>query len=171
MWSYRGEQRPAFAKQPGPGQESVWDYPRPPALVADARHITIAWQQIRVVDTRRAFRVLETASPPTFYFPPADVNQALLQAARGSSFCEWKGEARYWNLVGARDTLEAVAWSYSSPTPAFAAIAGWLAFYPHQLDCRVDQQPVRPQGGAYYGGWVTREIVGPWKGDPGTGSW
>ncbi len=171
MWIHRGQQRPAFARQPGPGEESVWDYPRPPALVADARHITIFYANHCIVDSRRAFRVLETASPPTFYFPPADVTTTLLQPAHGNSFCEWKGQARYWSLITPQGTLERVGWSYESPRPTFAAIAGWLAFYPKQLDCKVDGQQVRSQQGGFYGGWVTDEIVGPWKGEPSTGGW
>ena len=171
MWTHRGKQRPAFARQPAPGEESVWDYPRPPALVADERHIMIFCQELCVVDSSRAFRVLETASPPTFYFPPADVNTTLLQPASGGSFCEWKGQAHYWNLNTPNGVLERAGWSYESPRPAFAAIAGWLAFYPQRLDCRIDQQQVRPQDGGFYGGWVTDEIVGPLKGEPGTGGW
>ncbi len=171
MWIHRGKQRPDFALSPGPGEESVWDYPRPPALVTDERRVTIVWGKACVVDSSRAIRVLETASPPTFYFPPEDVDTTLLRAAAGTSYCEWKGEARYWDLVTPKASLPRVAWSYDSPTQDFAAIAGWLAFYPHQLDCRVDGQRVRPQGGGFYGGWVTDEVVGPWKGEAGTGSW
>lgn len=171
MWNYRGAQRPPFAQQAGPGQESVWDYPRPPALVPEKRYITITWQGQSVVESSNSIRVLETASPPTFYFPPEAVNTALLQAATGSSYCEWKGEASYWTLAIPGHTLERVGWSYCSPTPAFAAIAGWIAFYPHHLDCKVDHQQVAPQGGSFYGGWVTAEIVGPWKGESGSGGW
>jgi uncharacterized protein (DUF427 family) len=116
-------------------------------------------------------RILETASPPSFYFPPETVNTTLLQAASGSSFCEWKGEACYWTLAIPGHTLERVGWSYPSPTPAFAAITGWIAFYPQQLDCRVDRQRVKAQDGGFYGGWVTAEIIGPWKGESGTGGW
>ena len=171
MWNYHGSRRPPFARPPGPGQESVWDYPRPPALVPDRRHVTISWQGQSVVESSSSMRVLETASPPSFYFAPETVNTGLLRPARGSSFCEWKGEASYWTLAIPGQTLERVGWSYPSPTPAFAAIAGWIAFYPQQLDCRVDQQRVEPQDGGFYGGWVTAEIIGPWKGESGTGGW
>lgn len=171
MWNHNGSRRPSFARQPGPGQESVWDYPRPPALVPDRRHVTISWQGQSVVESSSSMRVLETASPPTFYFAPETVNTSLLRPAKGSSFCEWKGEASYWTLAIPGHTLERVGWSYPSPTPPFAAIAGWIAFYPQQLDCRVDQQRVEPQDGGFYGGWVTAEIIGPWKGESGTGGW
>lgn len=171
MWQYHGSERPAFAQAPRAGQESVWDYPRPPRLVTDDRLITIDWQGVRLVETRTALRVLETASPPTFYFPPAAVSPGLLFPDEGSSYCEWKGRADYWKLCRGTHILRRVAWSYPTPTADFAAIAGWLAFYPQNLDCRVDGQRVQPQGGGFYGGWVTPEIIGPWKGGPGSGGW
>jgi uncharacterized protein (DUF427 family) len=171
MWTHRGKHRPAFAMTPAAGQESVWDYPRPPALLSDSRHITITWGDTLVLSSDRAVRVLETASPPTFYFPPDALTPGLLHPDQASSYCEWKGTAHYWQLRRGQSLLRRVAWCYPQPTPAFQAIAGWLAFYPHQLDCRVDGERVMPQGGEYYGGWVTREIVGPWKGSPDTGAW
>lgn len=169
MWQYCGQQRPAFALQPGPGQESVWDYPRPPRLAEDARRILVRDGGRVLADSRRAIRVLETASPPTFYLPPTDIELDRLIVMPGSSLCEWKGPARYWAL-GARPEA-AVGWDYPQPAAAFQAITGYLAFYPQRLDCYVDDERVRAQDGGFYGGWVTREIIGPFKGAPGTGHW
>ena len=170
MWKYQGQQRPSFAIPPGPGQESVWDYPRPPALVPDAREVGVWHAGVQIASTRRAWRVLETASPPTFYLPPDDIDLQQLMPVPGRSFCEWKGMARYWGLAG-HPHLGAVAWSYDDPSADFAALRSMLAFYPAQLDCRVDRQPVRPQPGGFYGGWITDEIVGPYKGEAGTSGW
>ncbi len=167
-WQYDGSLRPPFAEPPGPGCESVWDYPRPPRLAADTRLVEVRDGERLLVSTRRAVRVLETASPPTFYLPPEDLMPGLLVPAPGSSYCEWKGRARYWALV---DGGEPVAWTYDKPTPAFAAIRGWLSFYPARVACHVDGERVRPQPGGFYGGWLTSEIVGPVKGEPGTGHW
>jgi uncharacterized protein (DUF427 family) len=172
MWTWTGQQRPPFADEPAPGQESVWDYPRPPRLQADSRQVTVRVDGHLLVDTRRAIRVLETASPPTFYLPPDDIDQTVLRAAADGSACEWKGRARYWSVLSPDGAvLEAVGWSYPEPTAAFAAIAGWLSFYPGRLHCEVDGERVQPQPGGFYGGWVTREIAGPVKGLPGTGHW
>lgn len=171
MWKFIGNQRPSFAIEPGPGQESVWDYPRPPACVEDQRTITVAYQGLEIARTTKAVRVLETASPPTFYLPRADVKMDLLKVTPGSSFCEWKGAATYWSLVLADQTLQNVAWSYQAATPAFRSITDHLAFYPTTVDCTVDGQTVRPQSGGFYGGWVTDEILGPYKGESGTSRW
>ena len=172
MWKYTGKQRPDFADAPAPGQASVWDYPRPPALVVDARRVVVRAGSVIVADTARAVRVLETASPPTFYLHPDDVDHTLLERAPGGSLCEWKGRAAYWTVMLADGTRhEAVGWSYPNPTPAFADIAGWLSFYPGRLHCEVAGERVRPQPGGFYGGWVTHEIAGPVKGAPGTGGW
>ena len=172
MWTWTGQQRPPFADEPAPGQESVWDYPRPPRLQADSRQVTVRVDGHLLVDTRRAIRVLETASPPTFYLPPDDIDQTVLRAAADGSACEWKGRARYWSVLSPDGAvLEAVGWSYPEPTAAFAVIAGWLSFYPGRLHCEVDGERVQPQPGGFYGGWVTREIAGPVKGLPGTGHW
>jgi uncharacterized protein (DUF427 family) len=115
-------------------------------------------------------RVLETASPPTFYIPPRDIDMTRLVPTDGMSFCEWKGVAQYWALA-TTDDRTAVGWSYPDPKPRFAAIRDWLSFYPGRIECYVDGEAVRPQAGAYYGGWVTDNIVGPFKGDPGTSHW
>ncbi|NIM69860.1 MAG: DUF427 domain-containing protein [Xanthomonadales bacterium] len=169
-WRYRGQSRPPFAAEPGPGQESVWDYPRPPCLAPDERRVEVRAAGAVLARTHRAIRVLETASPPTFYIPPDDVDMQRLQVVPGASFCEWKGAATYWGL---RDDPDAgfVGWSYEHPLPAFAAIRGHLAFYPDRLECRVNGEIARGQGGRFYGGWITSEVVGPFKGEPGTGDW
>ncbi len=171
MWAHRGQARPAFADEPGPGQESVWDYPRPPAIVADERLVRVKFGDATIAESRRALRVLETASPPTFYIPPDDIDRAALLPAAGSSYCEWKGAATYWALAAAGEGGEPVGWSYPAPTPAFARLAGYLSFYPGRVECYVDGERVRPQPGGFYGGWITDEIVGPVKGSPGTGGW
>ncbi|MEO1575703.1 MAG: DUF427 domain-containing protein [Pseudomonadota bacterium] len=170
MWTYTGKGRPDFAKAPGPGQESVWDYPRPPALAPDARRVRVHHDGSVLADSTRAVRILETASPPTFYLPPDDVNVAALVAAAGQSFCEWKGLASYLALKAAPES-QAVAWYYTEPTAPFESLAGYIAFYPSRVTCFVDEERVRPQAGEFYGGWVTDEIVGPFKGDPSTGHW
>ena len=170
-WSWRGQARPPFATAPGPGQVSVWDFPRPPRLAAEPREVVIAWDGIEVARTQRALLVLETSHPPSVYLPWADVQRALLQPAPGGSFCEWKGPARYWSLVDGTRRLPAVAWSYPQPLAGAEALADTVAFYPAQLQCTVGGAPVRPQPGGFYGGWITPELVGPFKGAPGSEGW
>lgn len=170
MWHYTGQQRPPFAEKPGPGQESVWDYPRPPSLVRCNREVVVNAGGEELARSSRSYRVLETASPPTWYIPAEDVNRDLLVPVSGSSFCEWKGSASYWALA-ADPSGEPIAWTYAQPTAAFAAIAGYISFYPGRVACYVDGERVRPQPGYFYGGWVTDDIVGPVKGEPGTGHW
>jgi uncharacterized protein (DUF427 family) len=170
-WEYVGESRPPFAVEPGPGQESVWDYPRPPRLEPDTRLVEVWCGELRIARTQRALRLLETASPPTFYLCPADVRQDLLASVSGSSVCEWKGHARFFDVEAGDRRIERAAWSYREPFPPFEKLAGWISFYPALLDCRVDGERVIPQAGGFYGGWVTSEIVGPMKGEPGTGGW
>lgn len=158
--------------QPGPGQESVWDYPRPPRLEAARRHIQILFSGKTIADTRRAKRVLETSHPPVYYIPPEDVAVEYLTPARLSTFCEWKGAARYFDVRVDDARAEQAAWHYPEPTSAFANIAHYIAFYPGKMDaCYVDGEPVTPQPGGFYGGWITNDIVGPFKGEPGTSGW
>jgi len=170
-WRHRGDQRPAFAVEPKAGQESVWDYPRPPRLLQDNRLVEVYGGEWLVARTTRAVRVLETASPPTFYLPRDQVRMDLLQATGGQSYCEWKGRASYYDLRTDQGLVERVAWSYENPLDDFAAIAGHISFYPGRLACYVAKERVRPQTGGFYGGWITNEIVGPFKGDPGRGDW
>jgi len=170
-WKNTGLHRPTFALAPGPGQESVWDYPRPPRLDADDREVTIHSESDLIARTRAAYRVLETAGPPTFYLPRDDVDMNFLEARAGRSRCEWKGEASYWNVVASGLRVNAAAWSYEDPFPGFEAIRGYVSFYPALLSCRVDGIPVRAQPGGLYGGWITPEVVGPFKGEPGSQDW
>lgn len=171
MWQYRGQQRPPFAREPGPGQESVWDYPRPPALVADQRRVQVRCGGVLIADTTDALRLLETASPPTFYLPPADVRREWLVPSRHRSWCEWKGEASYWSFVNGGRRVADVAWSYASPAAPYAELAGHFGFYPARAECYVDGERVQAQPGGFYGGWITADIVGPCKGESGTGNW
>jgi uncharacterized protein (DUF427 family) len=170
-WSWRGQARPPFAVAPGPGQLSVWDFPRPPRLVAEPREVVIAWGGVEVARTRQALLVLETSHPPSVYLPWSDVQRALLRPAPGGSFCEWKGPARYWSLVDGARSLPAVGWSYPRPLAGAEALADTVAFYPAQLQCTVGGAPVRAQPGGFYGGWITPELVGPFKGAPGSEGW
>ncbi len=156
----------------GPGQESVWNYPRPPALLASTRHVVIRCGEVVIADTRRAWRVLETSHPPTWYVPRDDVRPGVLQASRArSTVCEWKGAATYWDVVTPDTTLIAAIWSYESPSPSFTALAGAVTGYPAQLECSVDGEQARPQEGGFYGGWITADVTGPFKGPPGTWGW
>ncbi len=170
-WVYRGGQRPDFAVDPGPGQESVWDYPRPPAYAHDDRPVRIAANGAVIASSTHSIRALETGSPPAFYLPPEAMDMSRLRPSDHRTFCEWKGEAEYFDVVTATGIVEAAIWRYPRPLPGAEAIAGWFSAYPEKLDCRVGDEPVRAQAGRYYGGWVTRELVGPWKGEPGTGHW
>jgi uncharacterized protein (DUF427 family) len=155
-----------------PGRESVWDYPRPPRLEPVARRLRIVFAGVTVADTTAAFRVLETSHPPNYYLPPdAFVEGTLMRTARASR-CEWKGEAHYYDVrAGGRSAPDA-AWGYDHPTPGFAAIAGFVAVYAGPMDaCFVDDEQATPQPGGFYGGWVTGDVTGPFKGGPGSDGW
>ena len=171
QWRWRGKDRPAFAAAAQAGQESVWDYPRPPRLEADAREVVIRWGDVEVARTRHAVRVLETAHPPSFYLPWSDVARHLFHQSPGSSLCEWKGPARYWSLSHGNRRLPSVAWSYPNPLPGAEVLADRVAFYPTQLECWVEGARVTPQPGGFYGGWITPELVGPFKGELGSSHW
>lgn len=171
QWQWCGRGRPSFAVTPAPGQTSVWDFPRPPCLELDTREVNIRWGDIEVARTNRAVRVLETAHPPSFYIPWDDVKRDLLQPASGSSVCEWKGPASYWTLLDGDRCLPRVAWSYPYPLSGAEALAVCVAFYARDLDCRVGGEAVVPQPGGFYGGWITPELVGPFKGETGTSHW
>lgn len=157
---------------PKAGQESVWDYPRPPRLEASSKHLSVVFAGVTVAETRRALRVLETSHPPVYYFPPEDVQQGILEATSRTTVCEFKGRASYWSLnVGGRRS-DAAAWSYPHPAKGFETLAGYLAFYPGRVDsCWVDGERVEEQAGDFYGGWITGDISGPFKGEPGTWGW
>ena len=168
QWTYRGVERPAFAIEPGPGQESVWDYPRPPAIVADTRLVEVRSGDRLIARSERTIRVLETSHPPAFYVPPEAITPGALVKAPGSSHCEWKGAAEY---LGLAPDGPAVGWHYPRPYPEFHQWAGWASFYPDRVECRVDGDLVRAQAGGFYGGWITSDVVGPFKGDAGTAAW
>jgi uncharacterized protein (DUF427 family) len=158
--------------EPGPGQESVWEYPRPPRVEKTARHVTIVFNGEVIADTRRAWRVLETSHPPVYYIPREDIRMEYLTEAGRRTWCEWKGQASYYDLSVGRRRMEQAAWSYPNPTPGYEAIQGHVAFYPGKMDaCHVDGERVQAQPGDFYGGWITSEIVGPYKGGPGTAGW
>ena len=159
--------------EPGPGQESVWDYPRPPRLEPTAARVRVVHGGHVVADTRRALRVLETSQPPAFYLPPDDVDLDVLAPSATRTFCEWKGSASYVDLeVPGTARVADAAWRYDQPTPAFAAIAGFLAFYAQRVDaCFVDDEQVQANAGDFYGGWITSKVVGPFKGGAGTWGW
>ena len=147
--------------------ERVCDYPRPPALVASTEHILILAGGSLLAETRNSYRVLETFHPPTYYLPPEAFSAGRLQRAQGRSFCEWKGVAIYYDVVSDQGRIARAAWSYPEPTPAFKALAGWVAVYPGLMDgCWIDDERVQPQPGGFYGGWISSAVQGPFKGDP-----
>ncbi|MBW2500516.1 MAG: DUF427 domain-containing protein [Deltaproteobacteria bacterium] len=167
-WRYRGGERPSFAIEPAPGQRSVWDFPRPPVIEEVPGEVRVRSGGFVIGATRHALRVLETASPPTYYLPRTDVDLPLLREDSHRSHCEWKGEAVYWNLAMPDETvILQVGWSYPDPYPEFAALTGHLSFYPGRVECFVGSERVRPQPGGFYGGWITSDLVGPFKGEPG----
>ncbi|MBW4552463.1 MAG: DUF427 domain-containing protein [Aphanocapsa sp. GSE-SYN-MK-11-07L] len=157
---------------PQPGQESVWDYPRPPRLEPTRKRLQIVFNGEAIADTTQGYRVLETSHPPVYYIPPADIRPEFLQPSSRHSFCEFKGSATYWTVQVGAKTATDVAWSYDAPTGDFAPIQGYLAFYADRMDeCYVDGERVIPQPGNFYGGWITADIVGPFKGGPGSWGW
>ncbi len=170
-WSNRGVTRPDFALEPKHGQESVWDYPRPPAVVEDHRLVEVEDDAGLIASSNSCIRVLETSHPPSFYLPPESVVAGRLVVVPGSSMCEWKGQAEYLGVESGGVGGTPVGWRYPKPFPEFADRVGWVSFYPDRVRCRVDGELVRPQAGGFYGGWITDDVVGPFKGDPGTSSW
>jgi uncharacterized protein (DUF427 family) len=158
--------------EPGPGQESVWDYPRPPRVEAVTDHVVVELGGVVIADTRSAVRVLETSQPPAYYLPRDDIEIRYLVPTRTHTWCEWKGEASYFTVeVGDRQAVDA-AWTYVDPAPGFEAIRGHVAFYAQLMDrCLVDDEVVAANAGSFYGGWITSKVVGPFKGAPGTRHW
>ena len=155
-----------------PGQESVWDYPRPAIAEPTARRIRIVHQGVVLADTRSAWRTLETSHPPTYYLPQADIAMAHLMPNPARSICEWKGQAAYWDVMIGDDRIAQAGWSYPAPTALFAGIAGHIAFYAAPFDdVMVDGEQVTPQPGGFYGGWITAREAGPYKGIPGSRFW
>ncbi|ABD08715.1 Protein of unknown function DUF427 [Rhodopseudomonas palustris HaA2] len=157
---------------PANGQESVWDYPRPPRLEPVSARLRVIFNGETIADSISGFRVLETSHPPVYYIPQTDIRMDLMRKASGSSWCEFKGEARYWSIEAGDRRSDNAAWSYPSPSPAFAPIADHLAFYASRVDaCFVSDERVQPQQGDFYGGWITSLVVGPFKGGAGTRGW
>ena len=165
--------RPALRRiEPGPGQLSVWDFPRPPTLVQWHETVEVRYGGEVVASTTEAWSVLETSHPPTYYLPPACWRAGLLRPATGTSYCEWKGVASYLDVVAGDQVAARAAWTYPAPVPAFAPLQDHVAVYPAAMEaCLVDGVPVEPQPGGCYGGWVTPRVVGPFKGAPGTRGW
>ncbi|AWM02793.1 DUF427 domain-containing protein [Bradyrhizobium amphicarpaeae] len=158
--------------EPSAGQESVWDYPRPPRLEKIGARLRVIFNAHTIADTTAGYRILETSHPPVYYIPPDDIARHYLLDTPGGSWCEFKGHAKYWSLDVDGRTSERAAWSYPSPSPEFADIAGHLAFYASRVDeCWVGDERVQPQEGDFYGGWITSRIVGPFKGGAGTRAW
>ncbi len=157
---------------PLPGQESVWDYPRPPRLEATTRHLVVQFNREIIAETRAGYRVLETSHPPVYYFPPNDVKFDYLKPVAKQTYCEWKGTGGYYDVVVGDKSAPQACWYYGSPTLGFALIQNYLAFYAGPMDgCYVDGELVTPQPGQFYGGWITADIVGPFKGIPGSWAW
>jgi uncharacterized protein (DUF427 family) len=167
-WSSPG---PADRVVPGPGQESVWGYPRPPRIEPVPERLRVVVDGLTVA-TERGFRVLETAGAPVYYFPPEDVRLDLLRPSSHRTVCEWKGTARYHTLRLGERTIENVAWSYPEPLDAFAVIRDHVAFYAGRVDeAWVGDERATPQPGGFYGGWITSRVVGPFKGGAGSFGW
>lgn len=158
--------------EPGPGQESVWDYPRPPRVEPTDEEVVVRLGGVEVLRTTRALRVLETSHPPTYYLPRADFVAGALRPAEGSSFCEFKGQASYLDVVGGDAVASGAAWFYPEPSRGFEALRDHVALYPGRVDgVTVAGEEVVPQEGGFYGGWITSRVVGPFKGSPGTWGW
>ncbi|PSN20169.1 hypothetical protein C7271_03565 [filamentous cyanobacterium CCP5] len=158
--------------QPGPGQESVWDYPRPPRIELAPEPVRIIFNDAVIAASDRAQRVLETSHPPVYYIPPEDVAMEYLIPVPRRTFCEWKGPASYFTVQVGDRQADSAAWCYPDPTERFEPIRGYLAFYPSSMDaCFVGEEQVQAQAGDFYGGWITSKIVGPFKGGTGTWGW
>ena len=152
--------------------ESVWDYPRPPRVEPSSRLVQVVFNGRTVAETRESLRVLETSHPPTYYLPPESVRREYLSPTSRTSVCEFKGVATYYSVEVEGRVSRNAAWSYHSPTPAFEGLRDYVAFYPGRVDaCYVDGERVHAQEGDFYGGWITSEIRGPFKGGPGTAGW
>ncbi|MFC3881189.1 DUF427 domain-containing protein [Algoriphagus namhaensis] len=158
--------------KPKPGQESVWDYPRPPRLEACSKHLRMVFNGEIILDTNMSFRMLETSHPPTYYFPIEAMKAGVLIPAEGTSFCEWKGVANYYDIrVGDKKVTKA-AWGYLNPNKSYPQLKNTISVYAHHMDvCYVNDEKVQAQEGDFYGGWITQDIVGPFKGAPGTWGW
>jgi uncharacterized protein (DUF427 family) len=158
--------------EPKPGQESVWDYPRPPLIEDFPGKIRVIFSGITIAETTKAKRVLETANPPVYYIPAGDIKTEYLSPAENHSFCKWKGSANYYHLTVGNRTARYACWYYPEPVEDFARLKDHMAFYAKKMDqCFVDDELVIPQPGKFYGGWITKNVVGPFKGEEGSESW
>lgn len=152
--------------------ESVWDYPRPPRLEVFKGHLRIVYAGIILADTNQALRILETSHPPTYYLPQSDIEMQYFKANPRQSFCEFKGRASYYDLQIAGQNIPQVAWYYPAPNKAYPALKDHLCFYASKVDtCYVNDEKIQAQTGDFYGGWITANIKGPFKGGPGTFGW
>jgi uncharacterized protein (DUF427 family) len=152
--------------------ESVWDYPRPPRVDDCTRHVRVVFQGVMIADSRRSKRVLETSHPPVYYLPQSDIRMEHLTPSRRTTFCEWKGTTAYYGAVVGEHAASEVAWCYPDPSPDFEGIRDYVAFYPGRMEaCYVDGERVHSQAGDFYGGWITSDVEGPFKGAPGTSLW
>lgn len=166
-WVWRGDRRPDFAEPTAEGEESVWDYPRPPAVETVTGELRVEAPDGLLAVTHLGKRVLETAGAPTYYFPPEDVRTDLLEPLPGASLCEWKGLAESFRC----GRMQPAAWRYRETFPEYEVLQGWYSFYPGVLACFVRGERASPQPGGYYGGWITAAVRGPVKGAPGSGHW
>lgn len=156
----------------GPGQESVWIFPRPGVAEPTSRRLRVVFAGRVIAETVRGFRVVETSHPPSYYFPPDDVAMGVLKPVADTSVCEWKGSARYYDLLVDEARSPGAAWAYPDPTDAFRRIRNYVAFYPGRVEgCFVDGEQARSQEGGFYGGWITSHVTGPFKGSPGSRLW
>jgi uncharacterized protein (DUF427 family) len=172
IFPYREPRYRAAMEPPVRRTESVWDYPRPPRVEPSARHVRVVVDGITIADSHRALRVLETSHPPAWYIPAEDVRMDLLEPASRRTVCEFKGQASYYRLAIDPAGRAEIAWTYSQPWPGYESIRGHLAFYPGRVDeAWVDEERVVPQAGGFYGGWITSDVKGPFKGLPGTRDW
>jgi uncharacterized protein (DUF427 family) len=162
---------PAEKIKPAPGQESVWDYPRPPRVEPSPHHIQVYCNGELIAETKNALRVLETSHPPVYYIPPDDLQKQYLTRTSRATFCEFKGQASYYTVKVGDHVEVNGAWYYALPTSGYRELKNHVAFYPSRFECLIDGERVQAQPGDFYGGWITKDIVGPFKGDPGTLHW
>ena len=159
-------------KKPLPGQESVWDYPRPPAIERFKGHLRIVFNGKIILDTNESFRILETSHPPSYYIPIKHFKPGTIIPASGRSYCEWKGEANYYNIQVGERVAEKCAWGYKSPNSRYSDLKDHISVYASRVDeCYVNDELVQAQEGDFYGGWITSNVVGPFKGGAGTWGW
>lgn len=164
-WKFYGQKRPEFAVEPKEGQESVWDYPRPPVVEKESREVLVIFENKIIARSTNALKVKETANPPTIFIPKEDINADYLKKTQGVSRCEWKGEAIYWDVQVDDKVAKKAAWCYPQPNKEYSKIKSYFAFFPSKLYCYLNGENVKPQTGSFYGGWITKDIAGPFKGE------